>query len=140
MKGKKPKRRQCIKSGQTLKEEKLAKTNGETSSPGEKLPQAQGVRLKKRRSKGYEAYIYKVLKQVHPDLSISTKSMSIMNSFAHDMFDKIATEAGKLVQYNKKCTLGAREVQTAARMILPGELAKHAVSVGTKATTKFGSA
>ena len=98
------------------------------------------LRPAKRRSKGYEAYIYKILKQVHPELSITAKSMSIMNSFAHDMFDKIAADAGKLVQYNKKCTLGAREVQTAVRMILPGELAKHAISEGTKATTKFSSA
>ena len=33
--------------------------------------------------------------------------------------------------------LSAREVQTAVRMLFPGELAKHAVSEGTKAVTKF---
>ena len=31
----------------------------------------------------------------------------------------------------------SREIQTAVRLILPGELAKHAVSEGTKAVTKF---
>ncbi|GAB2245202.1 hypothetical protein Droror1_Dr00000695 [Drosera rotundifolia] len=31
----------------------------------------------------------------------------------------------------------SREIQTAVRLVLPGELAKHAVSEGTKATTKF---
>lgn len=36
-------------------------------------------------------------------------------------------------------TLTSREVQTAVRLILPGELAKHAVSEGTKAVTKFTS-
>ncbi len=50
----------------------------------------------------YAIYIYKVLKQVHPDTGISTKGMSIMNSFIMDIFDKIANEAGKLVRYNKK--------------------------------------
>ena len=95
--------------------------------------------LKKRRDKGFSAYIYKVLKQVHPDASISSKSMSIMESFVVDIFGKIATEAGKLVQYNKKCTLSSRDIQTAVRLILPGELAKHAISEGTKATTKFSS-
>jgi hypothetical protein len=29
----------------------------------------------------YKIYIYKVLKQVHPDTGISSKAMSIMNSF-----------------------------------------------------------
>ena len=31
----------------------------------------------------------------------------------------------------------SREVQTATRLLLPGELAKHAVSEGTKAVTKY---
>lgn len=34
----------------------------------------------------------------------------------------------------------SREIQTAVRLMLPGELAKHAVSEGTKAVTKFSSA
>ena len=94
---------------------------------------------KKSKTETYTIYIYKVLKQVHPDTGISTKGMSIMNSFISDIFDKIANEAGKLVRYNKKGTLTSREIQTAVRLILPGELAKHAVSEGTKAVTKYTS-
>ena len=56
------------------------------------------------------------------------------------VFEKIATEASKLARYNKKPTVTSREIQTAVRLILPGELAKHAVSEGTKAVTKFTSA
>ena len=87
----------------------------------------------------YSVYIYRVLKQVHPDTGISKRSMSIMNSFINDVFDKICTEATKLVGYNKKHTLSSREIQTAVRLLLPGELAKHAVSEGTKAVTKYSS-
>merc|ERR1712125_198358 len=94
---------------------------------------------KKKRVESYSTYIYKVLKQVHPDTGISKKSMSIMNSFINDVFERLATEAGKLGKYNKKSTLSSREVQTAVRLVLPGELAKHAVSEGTKAVTKFSS-
>jgi len=94
---------------------------------------------KKKRTETYSSYIYKVLKQVHPDTGISSKAMSIMNSFINDAFERIATEAGKLVRYNKKGTLSSREIQTAVRLILPGELAKHAVSEGTKAVTKYTS-
>merc|ERR1712146_169939 len=57
----------------------------------------------------------------------------IMNSFINDIFEKIALEASRLARYNKKPTITSREVQTAVRLILPGELAKHAVSEGTKA-------
>jgi histone H2B len=92
-----------------------------------------------KRTESYASYIYKVLKQVHPDTGISKKGMSIMNSFIKDIFDRIAGEAGKLATYNKKATLSSREIQTAVRLMLPGELAKHAVSEGTKAVTKFSS-
>ena len=94
----------------------------------------------KKRVESYSTYIYRVLKQVHPDTGISKKGMSIMNSFINDIFERIATEAGKLATYNKKATLSSREIQTAVRLMLPGELAKHAVSEGTKAVTKFSSA
>jgi histone H2B len=65
--------------------------------------------------------------------------MSIMNSFINDTFERIALEASKLVRYSKKRTLSSREIQTSVRLLLPGELAKHAVSEGTKAVTKFTS-
>ena len=93
----------------------------------------------KKRIESYSTYIYKVLKQVHPDKGISKKAMSILNSFVNDVFEKIATESSKLARYNKKTTLSSREIQTAVRLILPGELSKHAVSEGTKAVTKHTS-
>ena len=50
-----------------------------------------------------------------------------------------AGEAAKLAKYNAKATISSREIQTAVRLLLPGELAKHAVSEGTKAVTKYTS-
>ena len=105
-----------------------------------KTPKKAGAKKGgKKRVESYSSYIYKVLKQVHPDTGISNKGMLIMNSFVNDIFDRIATEAGRLVRYNKRGTLSSREIQTAVRLILPGELAKHAVSEGTKAVTKYTS-
>uniref|UniRef100_UPI0035902FEF histone H2B, gonadal-like n=1 Tax=Myxine glutinosa TaxID=7769 RepID=UPI0035902FEF len=92
-----------------------------------------------RRKESYAIYIYKVLKQVHPDTGVSSKSMSIMNSFVNDIFERIASEASRLAHYNKCSTIASREIQTAVRLLLPGELAKHAVSEGTKAVTKYTS-
>lgn len=77
--------------------------------------------------------------QVHPDTGISSKAMSIMNSFVNDIFERIAGEASRLAHYNKRLTISSREIQTAVRLLLPGELAKHAVSEGTKAVTKYTS-
>ena len=115
----------------------MAKTPSKKSAKAPK--KAAGKGSKKKRTESYSSYIYKVLKQVHPDTGISKKGMSIMNSFINDVFERICTEAGKLARYNKKSTLSSREVQTSVRLILPGELAKHAVSEGTKAVTKFTS-
>ncbi|KAI2648835.1 Histone H2B [Labeo rohita] len=104
-------------------------------APGEK----KSSKRKTKRRETYAVYIYKVLKQVHPDTGISSRAMSIMNSFVNDVFERIATEASRLAHYNKRSTITSREVQTAVRLLLPGELAKHAVSEGTKAVTKYTS-
>ncbi|KAI8032527.1 Histone H2B [Camellia lanceoleosa] len=105
-----------------------------------KLPKEASAEKKKKRSKKsvetYKIYIFKVLKQVHPDIGISSKAMGIMNSFINDIFEKLAQEASRLARYNKKPTITSREIQTAVRLVLPGELAKHAVSEGTKAVVK----
>ncbi|KVH94942.1 Histone core, partial [Cynara cardunculus var. scolymus] len=122
-------------------------------APAEKKPKAEkklpkdastaGADKKKKRNKKsvetYKIYIFKVLKQVHPDIGISSKAMGIMNSFINDIFEKLAQESSRLARYNKKPTITSREIQTAVRLVLPGELAKHAVSEGTKAVTKFTS-
>ena len=76
---------------------------------------------------------------MHPETGISKRSMSIMNSFINDVFERICQEAAKLVNNTRKHTLSSREVQTAVRLLLPGELSKHAVSEGTKAVTKYSA-
>ncbi|KAK6271949.1 hypothetical protein POUND7_009032 [Theobroma cacao] len=125
------------------------KTTVGEKAPAEKKPKAgkkllkegaaAGDKKKKRSKKSvetYKIYIFKVLKQVHPDIGISSKAMGIMNSFINDIFEKLAQEASRLARYNKKPTITSREIQTAVRLVLPGELAKHAVSEGTKALEK----
>ncbi|KAL4353521.1 hypothetical protein GQ457_06G007760 [Hibiscus cannabinus] len=116
--------------------------------PAEKKPVAEKAPAQRREEEKedqeehgdlQDIYIFKVLKQVHPDIGISSKAMGIMNSFINDIFEKLAQEASRLARYNKKPTITSREIQTAVRLVLPGELAKHAVSEGTKAVTKFTS-
>ena len=122
------------------KAEKAPAAKGDKAPAKKTLSKDGKKKGKKTKSETYKIYIYKVLKQVHPDTGVSSKAMSIMNSFINDLFEKIATEASKLARYNKKPTITSREIQTAVRLVLPGELAKHAVSEGTKAVTKFTSA
>merc|ERR1712242_638189 len=117
------------------------KTSGKAAKAAGKATKAIAKGdMKKKNKKRKESYdIYKVLKQVHPDTGVSSKAMSIMNSFVNDLFERIAAEAYRLAHYNKRSTITSREIQTAVRLLLPGELAKHAVSEGTKAATKYTS-
>jgi histone H2B len=81
---------------------------------------------KKRRTKrkeSYSSYLYKVLKQVHPDTGISSKAMSVMNSLVNDIFERLANESARLASHTGRHTISRREIQTSVRLILPGELA-----------------
>ena len=109
------------------------------AAKSQKAQRTGDKKKRKSRKESYSVYIYRVLKQVHPDTGVSSKAMSIMNSFVNDVFERIAAEASRLAHYNKRSTISSREIQTAVRLILPGELAKHAVSEGTKAVTKYTS-
>ena len=119
------------------------KTSGKAAKKSGKATKAiaKGDKKKRKgkRKESYAIYIYKVLKQVHPDTGISSKAMSIMNSFVNDIFTRIAAEASRLAHYNKRSTITSREIQTSVWLLLPGVLAKHAVSEGTKAVTKYTS-
>ena len=84
------------------------------------VPKGEKKKKKGKRKESYAIYIYKVcsenylcpdlcqilfaqvLKQVHPDTGVSSKAMSIMNSFVNDLFERIAAEASKLAHYNKR--------------------------------------
>uniref|UniRef100_A0A0R3RKX7 Histone domain-containing protein n=1 Tax=Elaeophora elaphi TaxID=1147741 RepID=A0A0R3RKX7_9BILA len=107
-------------------------------------PKSQLAKMNKRgknrcKEETYSTYISRVLKVVHPHLTISTKAMAVMNSFVNDIFERIATESSCLAKYSNRATISARDIQTATRLILPGELAKHAVAEGTKAVMKYTS-
>lgn len=116
-----------------------AKKSPKKSGKGGKRGGKKVVKRRRARKESYGRFIYRVLKQVHPDVGISSKGMSIMNSFVNDIFERLAGEASRLAHQNRRKTISSREVQTSVRLLLPGELAKHAVSEGTKAVTKYTS-
>jgi histone H2B len=68
----------------------------------------KGKRKTKRNTDSFAFYIYKVIKQMYPDMGISRKAMSIMNSFVNDTYERITSEASKLVKWQHKRTLSSR--------------------------------
>ncbi|CBZ24291.1 histone H2B [Leishmania mexicana MHOM/GT/2001/U1103] len=83
----------------------------------------------------WNVYVNRSLKAINSQMSMSGRTMKIVNSYVNDVMERICTEAASIVRANKKRTLGAREVQTAVRIVLPAELAKHAMAEGTKAVS-----
>lgn len=93
----------------------------------------------KKRSETYGVYIYRTLKEVHPDLKISKHSMKIVNNFVEDFFEKLCIESSKLLKIGSKNTLSSRDLQASVKLVLPRDLATHANCEGMKAVAKFGS-
>lgn len=95
-------------------------------------------------------YIKRVLKQVQPDHGIATDAAIQLNSLLNVVGIRIAKKASflcsnemtrdELRQKKGAGTCSSRGIQAGVRLVLPGELAKHAVSEGTRAVTKYTSA
>ncbi|XP_035216237.1 late histone H2B.L4-like [Stegodyphus dumicola] len=118
-----------VSSTKSEKKHRISKKYDHTITQTKKI-------TRKKRKESYSTYIYRVLKQVFPDIGISSKAMIIMNDFVNDIFERLAVEASRLTNYNKRSTISSREIQTAVRLLLPGELAKYAISEGRKAVIK----
>lgn len=74
-----------------------------------KVQKKDGKKRKRSRKESYSVYVYKVLKQVHPDTGISSKAMGIMNSFVNDIFERIAGEASRRIT---ESTIPSQQIQT----------------------------
>ena len=108
-----------------------------TSTAADSTTKGDKKKKTRRGKPSYAIYVKRVLKQVHPGTGLHPKAMSILNSMNIDLFERIAAEASRLAHCNKKPTITSREIETAVKLLLPGELVKHAVTEGCKAVTKY---
>jgi histone H2B len=68
-----------------------------------KKPEEAGKKTHKRFGKRpidamFPLYIHRVLKQVHPELKLSMKAITILNSFAVDMMERLCGEMPMLMK------------------------------------------
>ncbi|KAJ9178031.1 hypothetical protein P3X46_009951 [Hevea brasiliensis] len=141
---KKPKKEPSKKDTFTEKQEpskttRTKKTTQEGKGQEKKKKKKRGRRGIESGGEGYKRYVFRVLKQVHPELRISSMAMSVINSLMKDMFERIADEAANLSQHSHRMTLSSREIQDAVKLVLPGELGRHAIAEGSKAITNYMS-
>lgn len=105
-------------------------------TPTKKITKPTDKKLRKKKFNSYSVYIYRVLKNIHADIGISKRGMDVMNSFVGDLFERIALDASKLNRYQKKHTISSNDIQSAVKLILPGDLAEHAINEGARALNK----
>jgi histone H2B len=109
------------------------KSTGKTGTTKPKKV-ASDAKKRKKGSPSYKSYIHALLKGKG---RITTKGVAIVNSFATDLFERLATEASQLNTYSGAKTLSSKAVVAAVRLQLPRELADGALSAGAKAVGKY---
>ncbi len=91
-----------------------------------------------------KVYIYRVLKQVHPDSGSSAMAARVQNDMLNHLGKKIAWQAAEMtssaINGQERKTIKAKDVERGVMFSLPGEIAKHAVSEGNKALAKYSKA
>ena len=97
------------------------------------------VTKRRKTDPNYGIYIHRVMKQVHPNLSISSHAIQQTNGMVEDLLGRIIAHSSKVAVASKKSTLSSKHVQAATKVAFPFELSKHAISEGTKAVSKFAA-
>ena len=90
--GRGPPRPPAARAGETAVRKKSIATDPTRLRPWApaQAPKKGDEKKKKKKSKeSYSSYIYKVLKQVHPDTGISKKGMVVMCGFIQDIFERL---------------------------------------------------
>ena len=105
-----------------------------TAKKGKKAPEEKKSR---KRRESYAKEICQVLQQTCEGTGVSEPVLEILNSFVHDLFERIAGEASKLAFYERRSCIQSREIQTAVELLLPSELAKEVVLEGNKAVCRY---
>lgn len=87
----------------------------------------------------WDIYIMKVLKQVYPDKGLNALSKRILCDLLCFVSDNLCKVAVLLTKHSGRVTISSKEMRAATRLVLPGELAKHANSNGSQAVVRFTS-
>ena len=90
-----------------------------------------------RKEHDLRSYIFKILKQAHPELTISSLCMSTLNSMVLEVYRSLSAEAAQMSRKSRALTLSSQDVESAAKIVFPGEIRQHALQQATKSTDKF---
>ena len=143
-----PKKRGKNKLNSRIHDIGRKKSNGESATSGQShQEESKAQKLAKKKKplqlmdpKAFQTYIFRVLKQVKPEIGISKKAMSLVGNIIAVLFHKLMSEARELVHFAKRQTLSSKEIETSIKLHFPGELQKLAVQSSRASLAKFTQA
>ena len=94
---------------------------------------------KKKKSRFFETYISKVLKQVSEKSGITSNSKQQLNSALCIVAKTISSTVVRLTEIAKKKTLSDKEVSNAVKILFSGDLAENSIREGCKSVEKFNT-
>lgn len=95
--------------------------------------------MSKRNTNSFDSYIHRVLREVNPDMSLSSNTVAVLNDFIDDMFTRVAKRATTLSSYHGKQTISTKHLEAATNIELPTELAKVSIREATNAVTRYNN-
>ena len=121
------------KKSRTPKSKKEKKT-GERKKP---RMSKNGKRISKSKFTNYARFIHRILPK---DTRISARGMAIVNSFVHDIFERLASEAGRVTAHAEHKTISSQAVMAAVKLQLPIDFAQGAIQAGAQAINHYADA
>ena len=125
--------------GSEKKVNKDKKVKAKTSTAKDSTKKGKGATRHKNYS-SYGRFINTLLKDSHPEVGVTKNGMKVLNSFVVDLMDRISTEAGNLCKYHKQATISSSHLIGAVKLVLPPEIAQHAIEEGQKAFKAYSAA
>lgn len=95
--------------------------------------------MKKKKTRFFETYISKVLKQVSSENGITANSKQQLNSALCHISRLVANKVITLTEIAKKKTMSNKEVINAIRIVFPVDLANNSIAHGQKAIETYES-
>lgn len=109
------------------------------TTPDKAAASDKGAAAKKKKSRFFETYISKVLKQVADKNGITSNSKQQLNSALCIVARTISLVVTRLTEIAKKKTMSDKEVANTVRILFSGDLAENSIREGVKSVEKFSA-
>ena len=81
----------------------------------------------------FKTPIYKLLKNVQPEVEINKKAMTSMNVYVNQILERIIAEASRILEDNGHRTMTSKDIVEAMGILLSKEHAERAEEAGNQA-------